>query len=191
MKYFLWLIIIICHLNLGLAHNPHECFFDIKIEKQSCTISAEFPWTLRNALIQQTPALKDAKSTLEFEKAFEQYIAANLILKNNHGQSLLFKGFKTLDNSGHSHQSSYALQYQGSDVKQITNTIMFDISDKQVNYHSLMVDGQKKTFETYVGHNSFMINDIHDNDNWYIKFGFLTVGILGGFVYRYWAIKKK
>ena len=63
MKYFLWLIIIICHLNLGLAHNPHECFFDIKIEKQSCTISAEFPWTLRNALIQQTPALTDAKST--------------------------------------------------------------------------------------------------------------------------------
>lgn len=191
MKYFLLFIVITCHLNLGLAHNPHECFFDIKIEKQNFTITAEFPWTLRNALIQQTPALKNAKSNIDFEIAFEQYLMANLILKNNNGQQLPFKGFKTLDNSGHSHQNSYVLQYEGSDVKYITNTIMFDISDKQVNYHSLVVDGQQKTFETYVGHNSFMIDDIHDNDNWYINFAVLTVGILGCIVYKYRTISKK
>ncbi len=190
MKYFLWFIVIICHLNLGLAHNPHECFFDIKIDKQSCTITAEFPWTLRNALLNFDPVLKNAQQPQAFEQAFEKYISSHLILKDTHGKALVFKGYKALENNVHSHQNEYVLTYEGGDVNQVTNTIMFEMSDKQSNYHSVLIDGTEKNFETFIGQDSFMIDDLSVNYSRYFVFGFLVIGIIGIFVYKFGFISK-
>ncbi len=191
MKYFLLLLVISCFQTLGIAHSPHECYFDIKIEKNACIIKAEFPWTLRNALLAFDPALNNTQTQQSFERAFEKYISSHLIIKDTHGKALVFKGYKALKSSGHSHQNEYALEYEGGYVKQVTNTIMFEMSDKQVNYHGLMVNGQPKTFETYVGHNSFMVDDLSVNFTPYFIFGFVVMGIIGIAGYKYWPTAKK
>ncbi len=190
-QYFLLLIVISCFQNVGFAHSPHECFFDINIEKNGCSIKAEFPWTLRNALLAYEPALKNAQIPLAFEQAFEKYISSHLILKDKDGKALVFMGFRALESSGHSHQNEYELEYEGSDVKQVTNTIMFEMSDKQSNYHSIMVNGTKRTFETYKGQDSFMVDDLSDNYTPYFIFGFMVIGIIGIVSYKYWPTAKK
>jgi hypothetical protein len=190
-QYFLLILIISCLQTLGFAHSPHECYFDIKLENNTCTIKAEFPWTLRNALLDFDPSLNSIQTPQAFETAFEKYISSNLNLKDKEGKMLIFKGFRALESSGHSHQNEYALEYEGSDVKQVTNTIMFEMSDKQSNYHSIMVDGTKRTFETYKGQDSFMIDDLSTNNTSYFIFGFAVIGIIGIVAYKYWPTAKK
>jgi hypothetical protein len=189
-QYFLLLLVISCFQNMSFAHSPHECYYNIKIEKNGCTISAEFPWTLRNALLNFDPALKNAQQPQAFEKAFEKYISSHLILKDTHGKALVFKGYRALENSGHSHQNEYVLKYEGGDVYQVTNTIMFEMSDKQSNYHSVFVDGTEKNFETFIGQDSFMVDDLSDNYSQYFVFGFLAIGIIGIFVYKFGFTSK-
>ena len=52
-----------------------------------------------------------------------------------------FEGFKAIDKNGHSHQNDYVLTYKGNSVEEITNTIMFNINDNQVNYITVQLDG--------------------------------------------------
>lgn len=191
MKYFLILLVISCFQNMSFAHSPHECYFDIKIEKQSCTVTAEFPWTLRNALLAFDPTLKNAQAPQAFEQAFERYIRSHLILKDKEGKMLIFKGFRALESSGHSHQNEYVLEYEGGTIHQVTNTIMFEMSDKQSNYHSIMIDGTKRTFETYKGQDSFIIDNLSTNYTPYFIFGFVVIGIIGIVAYKYWPTAKK
>lgn len=189
-QYLLLTLVLTCIQNLGFAHSPHECFFDINIENKGCTIKAEFPWTLRNALLAYEPGLKNAQTPLDFEQAFEKYISAHLILKDSGGKALVFKGFEALESSGHSHQNEYTLRYAGGNVHQVTNTIMFEMSKKQSNYHSLRVDGAEKTFETYWGKDSFIIDDISVNYTQHYVFSFLAIGIIGLVVYTFWVTSK-
>jgi hypothetical protein len=191
MKYFLLLLVISCFQTMVIAHSPHECFFDINIEKNVCTIKAEFPWTLRNALLVFDPALNNAQSPQAFEQAFEKYISSHLILKDNDGKALVFKGFKALESSGHSHQNEYVLEYEGGEMTQVTNSIMFEMSDKQSNYHSIMIDGTKRTFKTYKGQDSFIIDNLSTNYTPYFIFGFVVIGIIGIVAYKYWPTAKK
>jgi hypothetical protein len=188
---FLLLLVISCFQNMSLAHSPHECYFDIKMEKQSCTITAEFPWTLRNALLALDPTLKNAQAPQAFKQTFEKYISSHLILKDKEGKMLIFKGFRALESSGHSHQNEYVLEYEGGNIHQVTNTIMFEMSDKQSNYHSIMIDGTKRTFETYKGQDSFIIDNLSTNNTPYFIFGFVVIGIIGIVTYKYWTTAKK
>ncbi|MBK7637299.1 MAG: hypothetical protein IPJ13_25725 [Saprospiraceae bacterium] len=84
-------------------------------------------------------------------------------MKDKDGKALVFKGFIALESSGHSHQNEYVLEYEGAIYNQVTNTIMFEMSDKQSNYHSIMIDGTKRTFETYKGQDSFIIVNLSTN----------------------------
>jgi hypothetical protein len=190
-QYFLLLLVISCFQNMSFAHSPNECYFDIKIEKQSCTVTAELPWTMRNALLAFDPTLKNAQAPQAFEQTFEKYISSHLILKDKEGKMLIFKGFRALESSGHSHQNEYELEYEGGNIHQVTNTIMFEMSDKQSNYHSIMIDGTKRTFETYKGQDSFIIDDLSDNYTPYFIFGFVVIGIIGIVAYKYWPTAKK
>ena len=74
MKYFVLFALSITVYFNSYAHSPFEAFFSISQSKDSVLIKAEFPWTLRNALLAFSPDLVNAKNSQDFEKAFVDYI---------------------------------------------------------------------------------------------------------------------
>jgi len=171
-------IIIFCFIclysNLLVVHETNEAFFIITEKENTIEIKAELPWTMRNALIAYNPSLKNTTSNKDFEDTFIEYIKANLILKNNTGNLLKFKNYTALDNNGHSHQNSYLIVFSGSDLIEVTNTIMFNINKNQVNYNNLIINS--KTYKTSKSSNHFKLNQKNVSDNWY--FFFLIVPLL-------------
>ena len=53
--------------NLGLAHETNEAFFRIVQKENTIEIEAEFPWTMRNALIAFNPSLENSTNKKDFE----------------------------------------------------------------------------------------------------------------------------
>ena len=139
-------------LNHGLfAHEVNEAFFIIKKQQQHIVVEAEFPWVLRNALTTFDPNLENATDKKAFENAFIQYIKANLILIDTDGTPLPFVGFKEIDKSKHAHQNDFILTFKGESVAEITNTLMFNIYDHQINYLTLQLADEESSYSTEKG----------------------------------------
>ena len=165
MKYKIALLLSFFFYENCDAHNPNEAFFKIKETQNTVEISAEFPWTLRCSLLMFSPKLRTAKSQQEFEAVFVEYIKKNLILTDKDGKKMLFRSFKELKNDGHSHGNSYLLTFEGKNVTEISNTIMFEISDKQINYHTIEKKGN--SFETNPKQPSLVLNSKTKFSYWY------------------------
>ena len=99
-------------------------------------------------MIAFSPNLKSAQSQQKLEAVFVEYIKNNLILIDKDGNNMPFKSFKEIKNDGHSHGNIYLLIFEGKNLSEIKNTIMFDISDDQKNYHSLMNQKSNLQMET-------------------------------------------
>ena len=61
MKIFLALSFLVLSYA-SFAHEPNEAFFEITQKGNTTEVIAEFPWTLRNALIEFYPSLETANS---------------------------------------------------------------------------------------------------------------------------------
>lgn len=147
-RLILFSLFFIFGINSILAHKPNQAFFNIQETAQGIKVEAEFPWTLRNALIKFNPALEEAKHKSEFENTFFEYLKENLILKNSAKKAFVLKSVKELPRNGHSHQNSYLIEYEGSKLFSIENTLSFSIFDNQKNFHKVISNNLQYEYKT-------------------------------------------
>ena len=187
MKYLL-LFSFVCIFNVfGYAHETNEAFFTIIQKENTIEIKAEFPWTMRNALTAFNPSLKKSTNKDDFENTFVEYIKANLLLKDRNGNILKYQAYQELENNDHSHQNNYLIIFKGSDLFEITNTIMFNVYDNQVNYNTITINSKQETFKTKSGLTHFELSESMNTKNRYYFFLFIPIIYI---VYR-WFVNKK
>ncbi|MFK5974074.1 MAG: hypothetical protein QM485_12455 [Flavobacteriaceae bacterium] len=148
MKGFFCISLLCLVMTMGYAHEADEAFFKLTQKEATVEIEAEFPWSLRNALIAFDPSLATAKDKSAFENAFIAYLKANLILKNKDGRAFEFVAFTEIRNNGRSRQNTYVIAYKGSDLQSVYNTLLFNINAEQKNYHSLLIGSKQQAFVT-------------------------------------------
>ncbi|MDA0177377.1 hypothetical protein OOZ35_07740 [Mesoflavibacter profundi] len=161
MKYLYILLFLVCGNSIS-AHEPNEAFFIFSLGENQITVEAELPWSMRNALIDYNPNLETSNSKQDFENTFVSYIRDNLILKNENGLVLEFEKFEELKNNGHSHQNNYLLTFKGNTLEDVTNTIMFNTYENQVNYNTITWFETK--FKTSKNKTSFKLNEENKSD---------------------------
>ena len=149
MKRVLLTVLLSCLLSsTSFGHESDEAFFQIRVTDSTVEVEAEFPWTLRKALMNFNPSLARAKHKNEFEKTFTRYLKANLMLKDHLGKRLPYMHFIPVANDGHSHQSKYLITYAGTNPWKITNTLLFNVNKNQVNHHFFNRHGRTITRKT-------------------------------------------
>lgn len=131
-----------------LAHKPNEAFFTITTNSDYTEIVAELPWSVRNDLILFNPDLEKSNNDQDFVIAFEKYIQQKLILRNQSGKQMQLISVREENHNGHSHQNNFRIRYQGSELLEIKNTILFTSYKDQKNYHFLNLENQKLTYIT-------------------------------------------
>ena len=146
-KCVLLFLICVCGGNLS-AHKPNQAFFRISEKSGLVEITAELPWSARNALLAFNPSLENSRNQEDYDHTFKKYITENLILRNASGEMLDFKAFHKLPNKGHSHQNKYLLVFEGNELSSITNTFLFNIYENQVNYHMMKIDSKPMILKT-------------------------------------------
>lgn len=139
------------------AHNSKEAFFAVQFYEKYIEVEAEFPWTLRNALIDFAPELNNATHKQQFRAVFESYVKANFLVYDNDKKPLELNRIKTVQANGHSHQINYIFEFKGRSVTEIKNTMLFNISEKQRNYHTILLHGKKRKYLSSFSNPSFLI----------------------------------
>lgn len=153
-------LVLMCVFNhIGYTHEANEAFFEITQKDSTVEIIAEFPWSLRNALLLFDPSLQEATDRTAFEKTFVQYLQSNLVFFDKNGNELEFLSYQELDHSGHSHQNRYLIVYQGKEIEKVLNKIMFNAFDNQINYHTLNINSKRLTFETHKSEPFFSLQE--------------------------------
>lgn len=117
------------------AHDVNKAYFKISETDSTIEIRAEFPWTLREALISYQPELLNAKKSDAFRETFKKYIQENFILRDYLNRELPFQNFSDLPNSGHGHANNYLLKFELGTLRKIENRLMFNIYENQQNFH--------------------------------------------------------
>lgn len=164
------------------AHDSKEAFFTIPKDGRNgmVQVQAEFPWTVRTALLAYDTTLQKATTRADFDQAFFNYVKVNLILQDPEGQLLELRKVYEVEEGGHGHQSNFIFEYRGNTVEKITNTMLFNLSDQQINYHTILADNQNWAFETRVAQPAFIIRYVprtwKDDLPWYIGGLLLLVG---------------
>ncbi len=128
------------------AHDVNKAYFTILEKDDKVEIQTEFPWTLREALIDFEPKLLEAKSSSEFKAVFKNYIQENLILVDRFNRKLPFLDFKELPANGHGHSNNYLLIFEGNNLAKLENRIMFNIYENQQNIHFFGSDKKQERF---------------------------------------------
>jgi len=160
--------------SFGFSHDSNKAFFKINQEVKYFEIEAEFPWSIRNALLEFNPELENATSKQEFIASLKRYIAKHLILSSKSGNQFELMQLKEITNTGHSHQSNYSIIYKGEDLKTITNKLLFNINQDQQNYHQLNNDDNEVKFTTFKNQPTFNLPNTQISNYWYLS---LTIPI--------------
>ena len=155
-------LICICFLSLGalntFAHDAKVAFFTYSSLGKSLVVDAEFPWSIRNALLTFRPEIETSKDKTDFEKAMFDYVAENLIIKDANYKTIKLLNVFLTENFGHSHQVSFQFIYESNSIFEVTNTLLFNQSNKQINHNTIQLDGAEKSFSTTVNHPDFKVD---------------------------------
>jgi hypothetical protein len=158
-------------INSGYGHDVNIAFYKIEQKKTFVEINASFSFTLRNALLKFSPSLKNAKTKQAFENTLFNYVKANLVLIDNKGKEMEFLSFNELDNNDHSGQENIKLLFKGTNLARIKNTLIFNVVDKQINYHSIISkSNEEKDFITNRKESSFSLEAKSDLNNSFLFF---------------------
>ena len=123
---------------LSWGHEPNEAYFVIKNTGSTIEVEAEFPWTIRNVLLQYDKSLENATTKDAFEKAFFSYAKENLVFFDIDNNQLKLLSIKELPRVGHSHGSRFLFVFKGGKYQKIKNKLMFSLYDNQQNHHELI-----------------------------------------------------
>ncbi len=181
MRYSFYIIIFLLCVSAisGYAHDVNKAFFQITGKDGFTEVRAEFPWTLRAALVDFNPDLNNSSTTkVDFESTFLRYLDANLRLIDNKSNQLTVLDFTEIKEEGsHSHQSTYMITYGGTAIAEISNTVMFNIYDNQVNYNEAVVGEHTYSFKTTYGNEGVPLESVKDQSSWWL---YIIVSIVLG-----------
>lgn len=138
MKQIVVIVVLSLVSALSWGHEPNEAYFVIKNSGSSIEVEAEFPWTIRNALLQYDKSLENATTKQAFEKVLFSYVKENLVFFDRDDNSLKLLSIKELPRVGHSHGSRFLIVYQEGEYQKIKNELMFDLYDNQQNHHEFI-----------------------------------------------------
>lgn len=162
-------IIAFCFLsNFGFAHDSNKAFFKLINEENIVTVEAEFPWSIRKALIQFNPQLENATTKEEFISTLEEYLKLHLLLKQDNGEFYELVDLKEENKLKHSHQSNYTILFRGENLQSISNNLLFNINDSQKNYHELSSENTDLEFVTSLKEPTFIFPNTQLSIYWYI-----------------------
>ena len=112
------------------AHETDEAYFEIRDDSLVLVIEAEFPWTLRKALLKAYP---DSETSREvFSQNLFEYFQQNLKVESEEGPNPLQRVLQ-LEHEGHNHSVKYRLIFERPEFSSIKNTLMFNFSSHQKN----------------------------------------------------------
>lgn len=152
------LILVILFPILTFAHEGNTSFFKIKQKTTTVEVVAEFPWTIRNALLDFTPKLKNSKSKEEFDTAFFNYVKSVFILTDKNGNKLELLNIQSIKTDGHSHQNDFLFTFKGTSFSKVLNRISFNINTTQINHHTIINSYETNAFNTSLKHPYFEIS---------------------------------
>jgi hypothetical protein len=182
-------------LNKGYGHDVNIAFFKIEQKETFVEINASFSFTLRNALLKFSPSLKNATTKQAYKDAFFKYVKANLILLDVNGQKMEFESFKELLDAEHSGQDNIKLIFRGSNIARIRNTLIFNVSPKQVNYHTVVSKTKEdQVFTTNTNNMSFYLKtETFNNYSYliYVPVTILLIFVILFFLYNLNRFQKK
>ena len=144
-------------ISNGFAHDANKAFFKIQQKDDVVEVQAEFPWSIRNAVLDAFPELENSNSQNDFDTAFFKYINDNFSISKGEGL-LSLVSVKEVNSQGHSHQNTVVFLLAGNNFDAITNTVMFNIFSNQKNYHEVDINKQHLEFITTTKKTSFKIN---------------------------------
>ena len=179
------------------AHAPNEAFFEFFESNKQLLIKAEFPWTIREALLVARPELKMVQTTAEMTAGLLSYLQEHLELRNEQDQLILIQSIKAAPNTnGHGHGSVYMLMLGKSQkIRSIKNTCMFEAYSDQTNFHSIEVANAPVL--KFVTNKEKAIYTIQTNlpksTNQKISFSCILIGVGGVFCFliiALWAKRK-
>ena len=133
--------------SLGFAHDANKAFFNIQQKDNLVEVKSEFPWSIRNALLEAYPELEDSKSKADFDTAFFDYVKTNFELRNGNSILKLIAVDEATHNE-HSHANAFVFLFEGDAFDAIKNTLMFNIYKDQENYHDVLIKGEHLKFIT-------------------------------------------
>ena len=141
------------------AHEANGAYFEFNINGAELKIKAEFPSTLRPALLNKFPELKENFSKDDFDLSLFRYLSDNIKIWKLR-KLLELKKVTALEQTN-SQSAVYELQYNNdarSGAINITNTCLFEIFENQKNYHNVIMPGLKQPeFTTEFSHPDFLI----------------------------------
>jgi len=145
LKLLLLLFLVLTPTRENREHNTKEAFFTLEKREDQIHVFAEFPWTVRKALLHCDPNFERAKEKEAFQKSFYNYVKGNFSLKNKKDKPLELVSVEEVSHQGHSHQSNFKFRFQGTEFIKVYNELLFNIATKQKNYHTILING--KSFE--------------------------------------------
>ena len=177
----------LCITN-GFAHDANKAFFKIQQKDSVVEVQAEFPWSVRNAVLNAFPELENSNLQSDFDDAFFKYITTNLKISNGE-EFLPLVSVKAVKFEGHSHQNNFVIVYAGNNFNTITNTLMFNIYNNQKNYHNVLIENKAIEYQTTLKTTSFNITDTtKQNTNTTI---YLSLVIVFGLLFLGYKFIKK
>ena len=136
MKY-LMIMTLLWFSTLVLAHSPNRAYFDIQVKENAIVVNAEFPWTIREALMNYDSQLGENADEQAITQALECYFMDNFIIRDENGGVAAIQSLRILPHRGHSHQANVEVVYEHVEASLIVNTLMFDIFLDQKNIHKI------------------------------------------------------
>ena len=184
------LILFISISTLGFAHDANKAFFKIQQKENIVEVQAEFPWSIRNAVVEAYPRLESSKNQEDFDAAFFEYVKSNFQLRqNNSVLELISIEYDT--QQGHSHQSNFVFVFEGNQVDSIKNTMMFNTYVNQENYHDILLDTGHIKFITSKDSSSFQMESSSQTSfGNTIAIGLLIVVVIVIGLFLYIRLKK-
>ena len=137
-------LVLIGFLNCAYSHSPNEVSFSIYEKDTFILVDTEFPWSIRNAVFIADSTLSDSSSFDEIKNSLFHYVNQNFVMTDVKGKQIKLLKLVDLKNKGH--HENYQFVFENKEIGKIKNSLLFNFSKKQKNYHVLQIGNERKEF---------------------------------------------
>ena len=131
-------------INNAFSHSPNEVSFSIYEKDTFVLVDTEFPWSIRNAVFMADSTLNESSSFDEIKVSLFNYVTQNFVMTSVDGK--VIKLLKLIDLKNQGHHENYQFVFENKEIGKIKNTLLFNFSEKQKNFHFLNLEGEKTKF---------------------------------------------
>ncbi|GAA3623559.1 hypothetical protein [Flavivirga jejuensis] len=128
----------------GYAHDADEAYFEITTQKYHTIIEAEFPWTIRNALIAYDSNFSNAKTIEDINVIFFNYVKEKFKIFDSNDNPLALQKVKLIKDKNHSHSTNYTIIFKGTEIAKISNSMLLEYNNSQENHHFYSLNNKLK-----------------------------------------------